>query len=173
MDVRTLMQQAVITHADRECVVHGDRRLTFTQAWDRGIRLANALLDLGLEPGDRVGVLEDNSIGAADFYHGAAIANLVRVPLYPRNGMEAHVHMLSHTGCRAVMVADHYASEIEAVLDQLPLVEHVVVRGRHGDDGSVGYEDWLATFPAELHDVSIDPDDPFIIRQLVDRGVPA
>ena len=75
MDVRTLMQQAVINHAERECVVHGDRRLTFAEAWRRGTQLANALLDLGLKPGDRVGVLEDNSIEAADFFHGAAIAN--------------------------------------------------------------------------------------------------
>ena len=38
--------------------------------------MANALIDLGLEPGDRVGVLEDNSVEAVDFFLGAAIANL-------------------------------------------------------------------------------------------------
>ena len=90
MDVRTLMHQAVMNHGDRECVSHGERRLTFSEAWQRGIRLANALLAMGLQPGDRVGVLEDNSIEAADFFHGMAIANLVRVPLYPRNGLQAH-----------------------------------------------------------------------------------
>jgi len=31
---------------------------------------------------------------------GAAIANLMRVPLYPRNARESHLHMLAHTGCR-------------------------------------------------------------------------
>ena len=108
MDVRTLMHQAVMNHGDRECVCHGERRLTFSEAWQRGIRLANALLSMGLQPGDRVGVLEDNSIEAADFFHGMAIANLVRVPLYPRNGLEAHKHMLSHTGCKALMVSQNY-----------------------------------------------------------------
>ncbi len=43
MDVRTLMHQAVINHGDRECVAHGERRLTFNEAWLRGVRLANAL----------------------------------------------------------------------------------------------------------------------------------
>jgi acyl-CoA synthetase (AMP-forming)/AMP-acid ligase II len=68
MDVRTLMHQAVRNHGDRDCVSHGERRLTFSEAWQRGIRLANAFLAMGLQPGDRVGVLEDNSIEAADFF---------------------------------------------------------------------------------------------------------
>ena len=51
MDVRTLMQQAVINHANRECVVHGQRRLSFAEAWERGVRMANGLLALGLKPG--------------------------------------------------------------------------------------------------------------------------
>jgi len=85
MDVRTLMRRTVWFNRDREAIVAGEHRLSFQQAWDRGVRLANALLALGLKPGDRVGVLEDNCVEAADFYLAGAIANLVRVPMYPRN----------------------------------------------------------------------------------------
>lgn len=45
--------------------------------------------------------------------------------------------MLAHTGCRAVVVAEKYASEIEAVRDELPDLAHVLVRDQ-------GYEAWLA-----------------------------
>lgn len=158
------MAQAALLNARRTAVIHGDRRLTFAEAWERGTRLANALLALGLEPGDRIGVLEDNSIEAQDFFAAAAIANLVRVPLYARNSAASHTHMLDHTGCRAVIVADHYAHEIEAIRGDVATLEHVVVRGRHGVDSATPYEAWLASFPAELPDVEIDPDDPFIIR---------
>jgi len=99
MDVRTLMRRSARYYADQEAVVDGDRRLTFAEAWERGLRLANGLLALGLRPGDRVGVLEDNCLSAADAYLGLTAANLVRVPLYPRNSREAHAHMLGHTGC--------------------------------------------------------------------------
>lgn len=157
MDVRTLMHQAVINHAQRECVVHGDRRLTFTEAWDRGVRLANGLLALGLAPGDRVGVLEDNSIEAADLFHGAAIANLVRVPLYPRNGREAHVHMLSHTDCSMLLVGEVHLHEVEGIDEEVASLSHVLVR-----DSS--YEGWLAEQSSELPDIEISPEDNFIIR---------
>ncbi len=157
MDVRGLMRQAAELNANRLAIVHGERRLTFAEAWGRGLRMANALRSLGLEPGDRVGVLEDNSIGAQDFFSGAAAAGVVRVPLYARNAVESHHHMLDHTGCRAVVVAEHYRGDIDAIRDRLPGLEHVVVRG---DD----YEDWLAGFDDTDPDVPIDPDDWYVIR---------
>lgn len=157
MDVRTLMARAATFYADREAVVWRDRRLTFAKAWDRSVRLANGLIALGIRPGDRVGVLEDNSIEAADFFAGAAIAGIVRVPLYARDKREMHLHMLGHTNCKAVLVADHYASDMDGFVDELPDLEHVVVRDE-------GYEDWLAAQSSEMPDVEIDPDDNFIIR---------
>src|SRR6266542_3060565 len=91
MDVTSAMRRAATFFADREAIVHGRDRLTFAQAWERGCRLANGLIALGLRPGDRVAVLEDNSKEAGDFFLGAGIANLVRVPLYPRNARDAHL----------------------------------------------------------------------------------
>ena len=157
MDVRTQMRSAARCNARREAVAAGDRRLTFTTAWERGVRLANGLLALGLKPQDRVGVLEDNTLESADSFLGAAIANLVRVPLYPRNARESHVHMLGHTGCRAIVVAEKYVAEIEAIRGELPELEHVLVR-------DAGYEDWLARQFAVDPDPAIDPEDYFIIR---------
>lgn len=157
MDVRTQMAQAVRYNSERIAVIHGDRRLTFAEAWDRGIRLANALIALGLQPGDRVAVLEDNCIEAADFIQACAIANLVRVPLYARNAPEAHQHMIGHTGCKAVVVSAHYAPEIEAIRDLLPDVQHVIVRDE-------SYESWLAAQSSVEPVVAIDPDDLYLIR---------
>src|SRR5882724_8752688 len=157
MDVRTLMRRSAGFYADQEAVVHADVRLTFAQAWERGLRLANGLLALGLEPGDRVGVLEDNCLSAADAYLGLTAANLVRVPLYPRNTREAHAHMLGHTGCKAVTTTVPYADTVVGLERELPALDHVLVR----DDG---YEGWLATQPAKDPDPPVRESDWYIIR---------
>ncbi|MGB3734801.1 MAG: AMP-binding protein [Ilumatobacter sp.] len=157
MDVTGLMRQAAKFNAHRTAVVHGDRRLTYAEAWDRGIRVANGLLTLGLQPGDRVGVLEDNSIGAQDFFAGASIAGLIRVPLYARNSFDSHVHMLEHTGCRALVVADSHLADIVDIDQHVAGLEHVVVR----DDG---YEDWLAAQSDVDPMLELSPDDWYIIR---------
>lgn len=157
MDVRTQMRRAAEFYADYDAVVAGSRRLSFSEAWTRGVRLANALIALGVKPGERVGVLEDNSIEAADFYIAGAVANIVRVPLYPRNGREAHEHMLGHTNCRVLLVAEHYASEVEGIADSLPDLDHIIIRDKN-------YESWLASHPAVDPELPIDPDDIYIIR---------
>lgn len=157
MDVTGLMRRTATFHRDRLCTVQGGVRLTFGEQWDRGCRLANSLVAAGLESGDRIGVLEDNSVEAADFFLGAAIANLVRVPLYPRNARQSHIHMLGHTGCRAVVVSADHAAELDGMVDEIDTLEQIIVR-----DG--GYETWLAGFPSNDPMLSVSGDDNYIIR---------
>ncbi len=157
MDVRTLLRRSARFHRDREAIVAGERRLSFGEAWRRGLRLANALLGLGLRPGDRVGVLEDNTLEAADFFLGTAAAGLVRVPLYPRNARPAHVWMLAHTGCRAAVVAERYAADVAGIEREVPGLAPPIVRDR-------GYEAWLSRHEDRDPEPPLDPASPYVIR---------
>ena len=138
MEVRELLRQAAHRYRDRDAVVDGTRRTTFGEAWKRGCRFANLLAGLGLETGDRVGVLDHNSLASVDAFLGCAIANLVRVPLYPRNGVDGHRHMLEHTGCRVLIVDADMAESVVGLIGVVPGLERVIVR-----DGD--YEALLAT----------------------------
>ena len=157
MDVTSLMRRSALFNADRTAIVAGKHRLTFAQAWQRGCRMANALRSLGVEPGDRVGVLEDNSVEAADMFIGAGIAGAVRVPLYPRNSPAAHHHMLGHTDCGVLVVSADHAADVAGIEDSVPSLRHVVVRDS-------GYEDWLASFSADDPLIECGPNDNYIIR---------
>jgi len=156
LDVRSAMRRSARFHRNLTAVVSDGRELTYGEVWDRGMRLANALRDAGLQTGDRVAVLEDNCIEAADFYVGSVAANLIRVPLYRRNSSDAHRHMLKGSGCKAVVVSEEYAHELDGVASEIEGLQ-VIVR-----DG--GYEKWLESFPADDPDVEISMDDVFIIR---------
>lgn len=156
IDIRGAMRRAAAFNGDRIAVRADGRDLTFAESWDRGVRLANALLDMGLQPGDRVAVLEDNGIGAADFYVGSAAANLVRVPLYRRNSSEAHEHMLRHTETKVVVVSQEFAHEVAGLDEKIPGLR-ILLR----DDG---YEDWLMKYSSVDPNPSISLDDVFIIR---------
>ncbi|WP_019873361.1 class I adenylate-forming enzyme family protein [Sporichthya polymorpha] len=156
LDVRSAMRRSAQFHADLPAVASLGRTLTYAQAWERGVRLANGLISLGVKPGDRVAVLEDNCIEAADFYLGSAIANAVRVPLYRRNSREAHLHMLTHTQCRVAVVSPEFAHEIEGLDAEIDGLQ-IVVRDE-------GYEAWLAAQSTEDPDPVVNLDDVFVIR---------
>jgi acyl-CoA synthetase (AMP-forming)/AMP-acid ligase II len=157
LDVRSALRRAAGFHRDNVAIISGDHQLTFGEAWERGLRLANALAAGGLKPGDRVAVLEDNCLESSDFFLGVAAANLVRVPLYRRNSREAHAHMMRHTNCRALVVAENYLHEVTGLENELEDLNLVIVR-----DG--GYDEWLASHPADDPDPAIDIDDLHLIR---------
>src|SRR5882757_4548989 len=151
------MRQAARLKSRWPAVITETRTITFADAWERGVRLAHALRALGVQPGDRVGGLEDNNLGCADFYLGAAIAGAVRVPLYPRNSREAHGHMVAGTDCKVVVADDAYASSVKGLENEIDCLRHVVVR-------DIGYEDWLGAHDATDPELAVDGDDWYVIR---------
>lgn len=154
----SVLHRASQYYADRPAIRYSGGELTFREAWTRGQRLAAALVDLGLGPQDRVATLEDNRIGSVDAYLGAAAANLVRVPLYPRNSIEAHAHMLALTKAPVLLVDQSMATpDVLALRETVPTLRTIIVRG---DD----YEGWLERF-APLEKVACsNPDDIHVIR---------
>jgi acyl-CoA synthetase (AMP-forming)/AMP-acid ligase II len=157
MDVPSLMRQALSYNRDRTAVITEDQTLTFAQMWDRGVRLANGLIALGVRPGDRVAGLEENNLGAADLFLGAAIAGAVRVPLYARNRRLSHSQMIEQTQSKVVITDHTFVQDIAGLEHELPTLEHILDRG---DD----YESWLAAQSDVDPMVQVGPDDWYIIR---------
>ncbi len=65
----------------KEAVVDGEKRLTYRELNCRVNRLANALLGLGLQNGDRVAVLSYNRVEFLEIIMAAAKLGLMVVPL--------------------------------------------------------------------------------------------
>jgi len=61
--------------------IQDGRRLSYRQAQAATERIAAALTEAGLAPGDRLAVLSRNSIEYVLLYYGAARAGVVPVPL--------------------------------------------------------------------------------------------
>ncbi len=157
MDVPSMMRQAAALNRERVAIVTEGTTLTYGQMWDRGVRMANALIELGVRPGDRIGGLEDNNLGAADLFLGAAIAGAVRVPLYARNSAESHAHMVGQTGTSVVLTDSAYADSVADLPTTVPSVRHVVIRDE-------GYEKWLYAQSDVDPEVEVGSDDWYVIR---------
>ena len=62
MDVLYALRRARQLHPDAVAAYDGERSITFAEFADRVMRVASALRDLGVRPGDRVAVLMLNSL---------------------------------------------------------------------------------------------------------------
>src|ERR1039458_2655955 len=81
MDVGTLVTRAAHRFPDRIAVDGPGRSLTFAELAGRVVRLANALLAMGLQPGDRVLDLQSNSVSYLETDLAIRAAGLVRAAL--------------------------------------------------------------------------------------------
>ena len=79
------LRRAVQVAADRPAVVCGHTRLTYAEMWERCRRLVGALRALGLEEGDRIGVVSPNCHRYLEIYQAVPGAGFVLVPLNQRH----------------------------------------------------------------------------------------
>jgi len=134
MDVGTLVTRAARRFGDRVATDGPQGTQTFTQLGDRVVRLANALLALGLRPGDRVLDLQSNSITYLETDLAIRSAGLVRVALNYRLHVSDWERIAIDSGARALIYDARFVEDTASLRDQMQLV--VVV----GDGPGTPYE---------------------------------
>jgi acyl-CoA synthetase (AMP-forming)/AMP-acid ligase II len=152
--IAELVRRSCSEHGPKPAIIQGSVKRTYAQLWDRSVRLANLLRDLGIRPGDRVATLAPNSVTTLEEMTGLAVGGYVRTALHPMNTGSAHRYMLENAAARVLIVdpelSVRYADDIAAAG-----LDHVIVHG----DGPGGYEQLLAASSAEDHLDPVGPDD--------------
>ena len=158
------LADAVATHArltpDKLAVRDSRRSLTFAQWHARSCRIANALLGLGLAPGDRVALLAYNSAEWMEIYAGLAAAGLVAVPINFRLTPPEIAYIVRHAEARAVIAQDELAIQVDMVREGLGVPDDAFVAfGPEPPSAWHAYEDLLTAAPASPPGVAVGADD--------------
>ncbi|ALS24991.1 MULTISPECIES: class I adenylate-forming enzyme family protein [Paenibacillus] len=105
-------------------------------------RVGNALKGLGLIPGDRVGLLHEDSRQYLEVDYGVMAGGYVRVPLDPRLSKEQMVSQLRDAGARAIIVSSRHTEMAVEVKREL---DHCLILSTGGKAGEVlDYEEVLS-----------------------------
>lgn len=161
------LAESVATHArtqPHKLAVRDSRRsLTYAQWDERTSRLANALLGLGLERGDRVALLAYNAIEWLEIYAALARAGLVAVPLNFRLAGPEIAYIAEHAGAKALIAQDALRGVVEGLGDALPIASGRRVLFGGAAPGWQDYEALLAAAPATAPAVEVGPQDLFAL----------
>ena len=86
------------------------------------------LIDLGLEPGDKVGIVAHTRPDWTYSHFGILSCGAVSVSVYQTNSAEECHYVLEHSESKAVFLEDaEQLEKIRAVRDRLPRLEHIVL----------------------------------------------
>ena len=103
MFVQDLVRHAALRYGDAPALSDGERTLSFVEFERRTARLGNALLELGLRPGDRVASVLPNCIEELLAYVALSRTGLHRVGLNARDTAEDHAFKVADSGARATI----------------------------------------------------------------------
>jgi len=92
---------------DQVALVEGSRQRTYTELDHRATAIARVLLDLGLEPGDRVAVIQHNCIEYVESVVGIARAGGTLVPMLGALTEPEHVFITEDSGARFVIALNN------------------------------------------------------------------
>ncbi len=139
--VDDFLRRASRIYPAKTAIVDGERRFTYAQFQERVHRLSNALLNLGLQKGDRVCILSPNSHFFLESFYATSQTGIILVPLNYRLVPADHRYIINHAGVKAVLVDYEYTPMIDTIRAELESVEHWVVATDAGGDHP-GWMDW-------------------------------
>jgi long-chain acyl-CoA synthetase len=103
------------------------RELTYAEFGAAVQEVASGLVELGIEPGDRVCILSDTRLEWTLASYGISAAGGVVVPIYPTNSARECEWVVSNSGAWAVICEDETQREkIDQVRDSLPDLERLI-----------------------------------------------
>jgi acyl-CoA synthetase (AMP-forming)/AMP-acid ligase II len=167
MDALANLAESIAAHARiqpaRVAIRDSQRSCTYRDIDERSKRLANALLGLGLKPGDRVAVLAYNRAEWLELYTAMAWSGLVIVPINFRLTALEMQYIIDDAGVRAVIVQDALRDRLEPVRADLAVPEcNYLLLGANTDcTGYLDYEEALAGCSTHHPNVEVQPDDPW------------
>ena len=101
LNVINILRQAARTFGRQQIVAYslgGVNRTTYRQTYSRVQRLANALEKLGVKTGDRIGVMDWNSLRHFEAYFGVPGTGAVLLLLNIRLAPPDLIHVINHRG---------------------------------------------------------------------------
>lgn len=122
----------------------GDERVTYRQVAERVNRFGTALKHLGIEPGQRIALILQDTPEFAYSFFGAIKAGIVPIPLNTLWRSKDYEHALLDSGARAVIISEALLREFGGVdRKATPELAHVVVVG-NPPAGCVSFDTLLA-----------------------------
>jgi len=144
----TFIERAAAVYPDHTAVIHGQRRYSWSETYQRACLLASALLRRGIGEGDTVSVMGANTPETFEAHFGVPMTGAVLNALNVRLDAKAIAFILEHAETKVLLTDPEYSDTIRQALKILGR-ELLVIDIKDGvftggeDLGSLDYESLL------------------------------
>lgn len=144
---------------ERTAILCADRVVSFSQLDAEVNRCGHALRELGVQRGDRVLFLMDDSPELVAAYLGTLRIGAVAVALNVRLAARDLSYIIEHSECRVICVDAHFFDLYESAAASLASAPTVVKVGGGATAPCLSYAEIVAPRSAQLDSVMVDPEE--------------
>ncbi len=142
------------------CLTTGERTLSYAEVQIISFKVARALQESGVRPGDKVAILSANDPVAFSCVFGISRAGAVWCPINPRSEATENRDLLDFFDCTCLIYQARFSGLVEQIVTQLPaLATLICLDGR--TPIAVGFDDWLSGTSEQS--VEVDPVDDIVM----------
>ena len=156
MVLTEVLRKAVRLYPHKRAIVCGDTAWTYSEFGERVNRLSQALLSLGIEKGDRVGILHRNCHRYLECYYGVMQIGAVLVPMNYRLSPLDWLDIITDSGVRLLVADTVLRDRVEAMGNGVREGEDIIWAG----DEDIAEEGHLAGASYETVLAGSSPDAP-------------
>jgi acyl-CoA synthetase (AMP-forming)/AMP-acid ligase II len=160
MNIWMTLQKALDLYPQKLAVVDGDRSYTYRQIGQRVAGLARYLQKQGIQPEDRISVLEINSHAYLEIYYAAAGIGAIVNPLNYRLAAREVAFILNDAGSRWLIAATRFVDVVKGVLNEGVPLKGIIWIGDPPVESyptkSHGYEEAIAAGAGDVEPVPVD-----------------
>jgi acyl-CoA synthetase (AMP-forming)/AMP-acid ligase II len=166
MNLGTIFSRHARYRPDHPAIIFEDKRLTYYELNQSINRLANALLKLGVQKGDKVATILPNSLELYETYWAVAKIGAVVVPMSTLLMKSAVKSLLNDSDSTAIITSGQFAGLIDSIRQDLPKIipKGFILADAEDMPGFQPYHTLKAAAGAdEPAGIDVRPDDPFNI----------
>ena len=164
MLVGDILHNSAIRAPDRVALIGRGERLTYAEFEERANRLANALLDLGLDKGAKVAILSTNRPEYAIAYFAIAKTPYISAHCSTRSIASELTYVLNRTEAEVLILEADFAPVVKAALPELDLSPRLILLDPSAElEGATHIDEFVSGKSSEAPDIALDESDGLAI----------
>jgi len=146
-------------NADREYLICGERRITWRDIIPRMFKISQALVNMGIQKGDKVAFMFHNTPEFIEINAGVQVAGAIPVPMNYRYIAKEIEYQATHSDAKVMIYDAIWSEQMETALEKIPAIQHVVCRGTSRLDRAIEYETFVDSGTFSDPAVATEPED--------------
>ncbi len=129
-NISDMLEMVVKKYKRKDALYFEGKTVTYRELDENSSKAANALKDLGINPGDRVAMMLPNTPEFVYTFLAIQKLGAVAVPFNTMYKGREITHILNDCGAKAIICLSNFANLINEIREDAPELEHVILTGQ-------------------------------------------